>query len=120
MHILLLLDQLFLFYFFLRCQFIDLSHRPFLVEFKFLLYFDLLCLYRNVQKEESLFDKIFLDGFVQRSISSKAGGVIDLKEKGFQMFIKHNIKAKNMKTVIIGKVVSLTQPVEMIKHGFSH
>ena len=120
MHVLLFLYQLFLFYFFLRCQFIHLSHWSLLVEFKFLFYLNLLCLHRNVQKEESLFDKIFLDIFVKRSISGKTGSVVDLKKRGFQVLIKHDIEAKNMKAVIIGKVISLTQPIEMIKHGFSN
>lgn len=45
----------------------------------------------NVHKSQAIPDDIFLDEFVERSISGEAGCIVDFEQVGPEGFVKHDV-----------------------------
>jgi hypothetical protein len=45
-----------------------------------------------VQQFESIFDKIFLDELIERSICAERWGVVDLEDDRFELVVEHDVK----------------------------
>ena len=68
----------------------------------------------NVHQNESVSDKVVFHKLIQRSISGKAWGMVDLKQVTLVVGINHKVKPQNFKTHVVLQVMRLTDPILML------
>ncbi len=71
----------------------------------------------NVHEYQGILDEVALHQFIEGTLATETGGVVDLQQPSFTLRINHDVKPKYLEAHIILKVMGLAHPIFVSEVG---